>query len=162
MGLKINFSDQEAASEARSFDPIPSGEYYCRLTDVEDREVKEGPNQGKEYWHLEFTVQDGDYQDRKVWTNCMLFEGALYTLAQLMKSTGNEKALQTGNVPDGHTLIGKEVVVIVKKQRDKYAEERDGDGTVQWKNEVKGIKKFEGQTSSKAAVKGGKASSLLP
>lgn len=162
MGLKINFSDQEAQSEARTFEPIPSGEYYCRITDVEDKESTSEKNHGKPYWHIELTVQDGEHADRKLWSNVMLFEGALYSLAQLLKATGQEKALQSGDIPDGHTFVGKEVVVVVKKQRDSYAEERDGDGVPQWKNEVKGFKKYEGQKSSKAAVKGGKAASLLP
>ena len=161
MTLKVNFSDQEASSEARSFDPLPTGAYYCRITDVEDRECgPESKNPGKPYWSIEFTIQDGPHEGRKVWTNCMLFNGALYTLAQLLKATGNEKALQTGNIPDGESFVSKEVLINVKKQRDTYAEQRDGDGEVQWKNEVKGIKAYDG-ASPAGKVKSG-AGSLLP
>lgn len=164
-GLKVNFSTEEASSEALSFDAIPSGKYYARITDVTDKECgPESKNPGKPYWNLEFTIQDGEYEDRKVWTNCMLFDGALYTLAQLLKATDNEKALQTGDIPDGEDFISKEVIINVKKQRDTYREQKDGDGEPQWKNEVKGISKFEGESPSAAGNKKTKAGagSLLP
>jgi hypothetical protein len=168
MGLKVNFSDQEAASEGRSFDPIPSGEYYCRVTKVTDKESTSEKNPGKPMYAIEFTVQEGDFNDRKVFTNACLWDGALYTISQLMKSTGFEKDIARGEIPAGDKFEGKEVVVIVKKQRDTYAENRDGDGIPQWKNEVKGIKKYEGpgtvrSPGSAASVgTGGKAKSLLP
>lgn len=139
--MKVNFSQEEASSEARSFEPIRTGTYSARITDIDLREC--GPtskNAGKPYWAVEFTIQEGEYEGRKVWTNAMLFDGALYTVAQLLKATGFEDALQTGELPEADDLISAEVNIVVKKQRDTYAEGRDGDGEVQWKNEVKGIK----------------------
>src|SRR3982751_6020655 len=97
--LKLNFSAEEASSEARSFEPLPSGKYHVKITDIETKEC--GPNSknpGKNYWHIEHVVQDGPYENSKLWTNAMLFEGALYTLAQLLKATGFEDALSTGKV----------------------------------------------------------------
>lgn len=164
-GLKVNFSEQEASSEARSFDPIPSGQYYARITDVDDRECgSESKNPGKPYWAVEFTVQDGPHEGRKLWANAMLFDGALYTTAQILKATGFEKNLKTGSIPDGEELVSKECIVVVKKQRDTYAENRDGDGEPQWKNEVKGVKKYEGESPSAGGHKTTKsgAGSLLP
>jgi hypothetical protein len=137
-GLKVNFSTEEAGSEARSFDALPSGKYESFLTDIELRESKSEKNFGKPYWAAEFTVSSGPYETRKFWGNIMLFEGALYSLAQLLKATGFEEALGTGIVPDPDLLIGKPVLLNVKKQRDTFAEERDGDGTPQFKNEIKG------------------------
>lgn len=163
-GLKVNFSDQEASSEVLDFDAIPTGKYYARITDVEDRECgPESKNQGKPYWNIEFTIQDGKFEDRRVWTNCMLFDGALYTLSQLLKATGHEKAIQTGNIPDGETFISKEVIISVRKMRDKYREDQNGDGEPVWKNEVKGISKYEGESPSSGASKAkAGAGSLLP
>lgn len=152
-GLKLNFSNEEASSEARSFEPIPTGRYYARVTDIDERECgPESKNPGKPYWAVEFTIQDGPHEGRKVWTNAMLFEGALYTLAQLLKATGHAKALETGVVPDSDDLISKEVYVNVRKQRDTYAEERDGaEAGPQFKNEVKGIMAYESGGSQPAA-----------
>ncbi|SRR6266542_1887698 len=141
--LRVNFSDQEASSEARDYSPMPTGKYHCCITDVEDAEC--GPNsknQGKPYWRLEFTIQDGPYEMRKVWTNCMLFSPALYTLGQLLKATGYAN-LQAGevDVPPGHTFISKHVLVSVVKQRDKYNDPDGSEGL--YKNEVKGISAWD-------------------
>src|SRR5882757_2825313 len=143
VGLKVNFSDQEAASEARDFTPVATGKYYARITDVEDKECgPESKNPGKPYWNIKFTIQDGPFENSNVWTNCMLFDGALYTLSQLLKATGHADALKTGKVPDGLDFVGSEVIVSVVKQKDKY---KDPDGTEGlYKSEVKGILAYEG------------------
>jgi hypothetical protein len=162
-GLKVNFSTEEASSEARSFDPIPTGMYDAIITDIEERESKSEKNNGKPYWHVELTIQGGEYDLRKVWANVMLFDGALYSLAQLLKATGHEDAIQKGVVPPMETFVTKKVVVSVKKQRDTYAEkeENGGDGTPQWKNEVKGFKAPGDKPVGSAKGSSGKAS-LLP
>lgn len=160
-GLKVNFSAEEASSESLNFDPIPSGEYYARITDITEKEVSQGANQGKAFWNVEFTVQDGEFADRKVWTNAMLFDGALYTLAQLLKATDNADALQSGNVPNSESLVSKEVIVVVKKQRNAYMEAKNGDGEPVWGNEVKGIKSYSG-TSPKAKAGVAPSVGLLP
>jgi hypothetical protein len=158
--LRVNFSDQEANSEARSFDPIPSGKYHVRLTDISTEKC--GPtskNPGKPYWHIEFTIQDGPHEDRKVWTNAMLFEGALYTLSQLLKATGNGEAIKTGKIPPADSFMGAELTIVVKKQVDTYAIEQgewDGTGPKPFKNEVKGI------AAADALQNAGSTGSLLP
>ena len=159
MGLQVNFSAEEASSEAREYDAIPSGSYHVRLTDITTKEC--GPNSknpGKEYWALEFTVQDGDHVDRKVWANAMLFEGALYTLAQLLKATGHEDALKTGMIPDPDVLISSELTVVVKRARNAYKEAQNDDGLPVWSNEVTGIKAYDGTASATASA----AASDLP
>ena len=162
-GIKVNFSDEEASSEALSFDAIPTGTYHACVTDVTLNYCgPESKNPGKPYWNIEFTVQD-DHKDqagRKVWTNCMLFEGALYTLTQLMKATGFGDKVKSGksvDVPDADEFIAKHVFINVRKMRDTYREQRDGSDEPMWKNEVKGIKAY---SSDAPAAKG--AGSLLP
>jgi hypothetical protein len=41
-------------------------------------------------FNLELTVQDGDYEGRKAWTLVMLFDGALYSISQMIKALGVE------------------------------------------------------------------------
>lgn len=162
-GLKVNFSDNEATSESKSFDPIPSGEYYVRITNVEDAECgPESKNAGKPYWKLEFTVQDGEFESRKLWTNAMLFDGALYTLAQLLKASGHEDAIKTGNVPDGQSFVSTELIVVVKKGRNSYMEDRNADGEPVWSNEVKGIKAYTGVSPAQKGKSAVAGTSLLP
>lgn len=158
-GLHLNFSDEEASSEARSFDPLPSGKYTAYITDIDLREC--GPNSknpGKNYWAVEFTVDGGNFDGRKVWTNVMLFNGALYSLAQLLKATGNAGAIETGHIPDADTFVGQRVVLNVKKQLDKYAmKDASPNDPPQFKNEVKGIAAVD---DIEAALSGG--NSILP
>lgn len=162
MGLKVNFSSEEASSEARSVELLPRGEYHVKLTDVEDRECGEkSKNPGKPYWGLEFTVQEGKYENRKLWTNCMLFDGALYTFSQLMKALGYDIRSGEFEVPDGEDLVGRDMVVTVKiKPKSKGADGQEYDE----RNEVQGIKPWTegmvlGATTGTAKKKSG---SLLP
>jgi hypothetical protein len=163
-GLRVNFSGDEASSEARSAELLPRGDYYTRLTDIDYREVREGKNEGKPYWNLEFTIQSGPYEDRKVWTNCMLFEPALYTLAQLLKACGYDIEEGEFEVPDPDELIGREMVAVVSvkgKSKNKQTGEE-----YEPRNEVKGIKKYDANTFKQpVASAGGKSSgksNLLP
>jgi len=165
--IRVNFTDQEASSEARDFDPMPTGKYNVYITDIELKESQSDKNFGKPYWAIEFTVADGPYVDRKLWTNCMLFDGALYTLSQLLKATGHEDAIKTGRVPPADDFIGKQVVVNAKKELNKYAMNKEKESgienpEVQYRTEVKGIKPFGSETGTVAASSSGKKSSLLP
>jgi|SRR5690349_2195183 len=154
-GLRVNFSDKEATSQAR--EPLPSGKYHCKITDI-SLEVcgPESKNPGKNYWAVEFTVQGGKYDERKLWTNVMLFEGALYSLSQLMKATGYDVEAGDVDVPSPDELIGRDVQVrcIVKAAN----EEKGWDA----RNEVKGIMAWDDGSKVAGASSGGKASSLLP
>jgi hypothetical protein len=160
--IRVNFSEEEASSEARDFDPLPGGKYLAAITDYEVRRSTSEKNNGKPYWALTLTIKDegGKYDGRKVWANVMLFEGALYSLSQLLKATGYEDRLpggkKAGQIPSGDELLGKEVVLNLAKQRDTYKEKQYDDGEKYFKNEVKGFK------SSDALATSGGEGSLLP
>lgn len=162
--LRVNFSDQEASSEAFSMDPVPTGKYNVAITDIEVRFSKSEKNNGKPYWSVEMTVQDGKYEGRKFWGNVMLFEGALFSLSQLLKATGFEDRVTPGSktygkIPAGDELQGKNLTINVQKVRDTYREQQNGDGEKQFKNEVKGYLKAGGATVGTATSGGG---SLMP
>jgi hypothetical protein len=168
--LKVNFTDKEAASEARGVDVLPRGKYHCTLYDIDAREVNSenaagepNKNAGKPYWALDFVVQDGPYEGRHIWTNCMLFDGALYTASQLFKSTGHEKALSTGIIPDPDDIIGKDVDVMVVKIKDTWQmkDAAPGEPTI-FKNEVKGIAVWDGKVASAVAAPSRSGNPMLP
>lgn len=169
--FKVNFSDQEAASEARSFEAIPSGSYYARITNIETREVVNEPqpgkkdNRGENYWNVECTIQEGPFENSKQWSNVMLFDGALYTLAQLCKATGFADRVTPGDknfgkIPPADDFLSKEVIIVVAKQRDTYKEKLNNDGVALWKNEIKGFKPYAGAGSTTAS--GQASNSKLP
>lgn len=156
--LRVNFSDREASSEARSFEPMPTGKYHAAITEWEMKASTSEKHNGKPYWALTLVVQSGPYEDRKLWANVMLFEGALYSLSQLMKAIGREDVLKSGEIPHGDELIGEELIAVVVKKRDKYKEEKEEDGEKYFKNEVTGFKPLSAASERTASGSG----SLLP
>jgi hypothetical protein len=155
--VRVNFSEEEASSEAFDFEPLPTGKYLCAITEVETRFSNSEKNKGKPYWALTLTVQEGPFEGRKVWANVMLFDGALYSLAQLMKAINRADVLQTGQIPSVDELLGEKMIATIRKMRDKYKEEKDGSNTVYFKNEVGGFKPL---SDAVASASGG--NSLLP
>lgn len=71
------------------FDPIPRGTYHVALTDYEFRETsEEAKHPGEEYISFEFTVQSGEFEGRKLWTNAMLPPYDPWMLKNLMSACG--------------------------------------------------------------------------
>jgi hypothetical protein len=146
--LRVDFSEKELASEARDFTPMPTGKYNVAVTEVEVKACgPESKNPGKPYWALTLVVQDGKYEDRKLWSNVMLFSPALFSYVQIAKALGGEWEAsitpgnaQYGKIPHGDKLVGQMLTVNVAKQVDQYKIDRDGleDGEPKpFKNEVK-------------------------
>jgi len=114
MGIVVNMSGQEASSE-------------CEIAEVKNP-PKPGKkdNRGKPFYKLEFTVQESaalktpeKYVGRKVWSNAMLFEGALYTIVQLMKALDYSVTEGAVEIPEPEDLIGKEVILQVTVQKER-------------------------------------------
>lgn len=170
-GIRINLSDKEAASESREQEPIPSGKYLLAITDVELKECGlESKNPGKPYYAVEFTVQDGEYAGRKVFTNAMLFEGAAYTIVNMLKAldvkfSGSDFQVPEHDaniVPDAGWWLGKQFVVAVKKQAGKLKPDGSGDKYPD-RAEPKGFwpsNTWKGAPAARAASAG--SASILP
>ena len=143
-------------SETDSFDLIPAGRYQAKVTDGEIRES--GPNAkhpGAEYINWEFTIQEGDQEDRKQWTNTPFSHGshecdewtgnALIGLRNLLAATEKWSAEELSadafewEIDD---ILGSDVTIIVN------VSEYQGEDV----NNVKRVK---------AAYSGEEASSLL-
>lgn len=118
MGLKVNFSKQEAASTAREVPP--SGEYACKIFEVETRQVNPtSPNAGKPYWNIQFVIQSGPYASNRLISNIMLFagkDGTLSSLAQFLKALGYDVSEGEFELPDPNDLIGRDVNVVGVKR----------------------------------------------
>lgn len=115
MSLRVNISSKEA--ESTSLDVLPSGKYLCNIVEGSIEEVKPGKkNVGKPYWKLRFVVQDGTFAGRNIYSTVMLFEGALYSLSQLMKALGYDVNAGDITVPDVSDIEGKTVIVRGQKK----------------------------------------------
>lgn len=117
MGLKVNFSRTEAESSVRQV--VPSGEYHCKVFEIETREVKPGSlHVGKPYWNIQFLIQSGPYAGNRLMSNIMLFagkDGTLSSLAQFLRALGYEISEGEFELPDADDLIGKDINVVGTK-----------------------------------------------
>jgi uncharacterized protein DUF669 len=114
-GLYVDFSGQEADSEARDYEPLPTGKYLATITNVELRESQSMENPGKPMYGFEFTVVDGirggEFNGRKAWTNACLWSGALYTVTHIMKATGFPVSQGRMRIPSAEEFMGKQLVI---------------------------------------------------
>jgi len=153
--LKVNFTDQEATSKVREIPP--SGDYIVNITDGRLKQVKPGrKNTGKPFYQLTFVIQEGPYRGETLMASIMLFDGALYSLSQLMRALGYDINSGDFTVPPIDELFGKTVIVSGKKMPPKT----DNDGNeLNERFEIKGYK-----TPSANAVNQVKAASnsMLP
>jgi hypothetical protein len=165
-GIKINMTAKEGKSVTLL--PLPSGQYHVAVSDCDIQEVSQGDNEGKPMYNLELTVQDGDYENRKVWSLIMLFEGALYSISQMLKAQGIEvkeigdraefqvPGFEPNVVPGPNWWMGKHFVVRVKlmpKRKDKKSGKEYDE-----KAEVKGFmsaKDWDPSKSPKKSAEGG-------
>jgi hypothetical protein len=171
--LRVNFSDDEAKSEGRGYDPIPTGKYPARIVKVDlEKCSPKSKNPGKPMWNVQMIIQNEDNDDHKyhgryLFARVMLFDGALYTLAQIDKALAPYgepwgAVTKTGVIPNQSELLDKMVTVSVVKQVDKYKIEEgewdpnSGDPKPQ-KNEVKGFMPY---AAAAAGVGGG--NTLMP
>lgn len=173
-GIRINMTSKEASAGPQ--DPVPNGKYLVAVTDCEETECgPESKNPGKPYYKVEFTVQEGPYEGRKVWTNAMLFPGALYTISNMLKGLGIEIDKQTGwfqvdgfdecTVPPADWFLGKQYVIKTAIQKGAYKPgEKAPDGErYDPKAEVKGFYPADSWKPGQAtATVASGASSLLP
>ena len=161
--IRVNFSDEEATSEARTFEPLPSGVYKVSIFKIEEKKVKEfspdgspNKNAGKPWWNIQLKVQEGDFDGRVLFLSVMLFEGAAYTLAQLLKACGYAANAKTSIKEE--MFQGKIIEAIVVRKRDQYQERQQQSATPIFKNDVTGVR----AVGSAEAVSSGGSGSLLP
>lgn len=164
--FKLNFTEEDKTSVANTggFEAIPTGVYECAVTDVELREVKSGPNQGKPYLNVELTIQNGDFNNRKLWASVMLFDQPKgnWFIAQFLKATGNGNVLETGTIPMAGEFVGKQVLASVIREKDTWKNDREPqkNGESWYKNRVNGfVTDDETVTTPKGRAK---KNSLLP
>lgn len=171
MAFKIDFSDSDKTAEGMSavYAALPSGDYPCVVSDIELAEVKSGDNQGKLMFKVTLTVEDdapdAKYNGRKFWPNIMLFtvygrdgKPNNFFLAQWLKATGNDSALDTGEVPEADAFLGKKILVGVTRKRRTYGVS-EGD-PITYENAVKSFMPLTVDNVAKGKAR--KTNSLLP
>lgn len=64
----LNFNAADVPP-SQALDPMPPAWYNAKITAMELKPTKDHAVSGGEYWKTEFTIIDGKYANRKVWTN---------------------------------------------------------------------------------------------
>jgi hypothetical protein len=174
-GIRVNMSEQEASSTDRG-DALPIGKFHFKITDMDIMFVKDqnaqgeaNKNAGKTYINFEFTVQDtpGEWQQfagRKDWTNAMCFDGALYTISQILKALGMDVPATGGFViPDKREFyIGKDIMGRRGTNKNDYQMVPDGKGgnRKELRVQLRGFASIDGSSGTK--VGSATAKSVLP
>jgi hypothetical protein len=111
--LPSSFSsnDHEKLGDYSALEP---GEYLAKIVKTEIKESQN--NRRNKYWKLEFVVIEGQYKDRKLWTNLNLIN----TNAQAVEIANKElaticEAAGKHNIDDTDELIGIPMKIRVKK-----------------------------------------------
>lgn len=115
--LRLNLTNEEANSKARSYVPPPTGTYLCNITEIEERPVKVGAkNAGKLYWRISFVIDDGKFAGTPFRSNIMLFEGSLHYAKQLVESVFPHMVEDNAiSIPNAEAFLGKQVQVTGKR-----------------------------------------------
>lgn len=136
MALSVNVS-KKAAEPPRSFEDLPQGWYHCIISEVELRFSASVANPGKPMYGFEFEVTDDErnprdddgspmYAGRRLWTNACLWEGAEFTIVNILRALGHEVSEGALRIPDvtdddeREELVGQYLMVrngITKKER---------------------------------------------
>jgi hypothetical protein len=170
MGFKVVVSEKEASSKV--LEPVPSGWYIANITDVEMKEVQNPPkpgkkdNRGEAFYAMELVIESPEqYEGRKLWTNVMLFAGALYSAVQLVGAVGGEVPESEGEliIPDPDELLGKTVAVKVSVQGKRTVVINGETKEFEARNDIKGFKAVDDEIQDKIQRGGSStSSSLLP
>jgi len=171
MGMKLNLSEVEV----KNFEPLPAGQYHVTIADWEPRESgEEAKYPGKFYVNIEMVVQDGPYEDRKIWTNVNLLPTALFTLKGIAQAAGIEDRLEGLESEDdtledlarqvGDILEGAEFIVGLTKKKGRDNPEPSYYKPANEENIKAALKgqSAKGGTKAAAAATSGGGNSLLP
>ena len=133
-GYEVDFS------EAGDFDIVPPGLYVVKITAAE-RKISSNDNPMIKW---EFTITEGDFSGRKVWTNTMLMPTSLWVLKKMLRALNVGSSKLSGKFKINHNdYIGQELGITISN--------REEDGTI-WSD----VKSFVPAKVAKAKAPSGK------
>lgn len=150
--LSIDFTDVEGAG---GFTPLPNGRYLLQVTDWELTETK-NPGKlpvGTPGIKWEFTVIDGEYENRKLWTNHWIAATTLPFLKGFLAATGVFTEQELNSQLGSLTEVAERVLEAGAKVCAKVGRQRNND-------DYNEIRAFMPADQYKGASAGG--SSLMP
>lgn len=142
MGTTLNFS----GVETKDFDALPNGRYEALIHDIEETNVKNGKNAGAPMWAVQFAINGGDHDNRRVFRNYTLIPESLWAVKQFLIALGvDPEALNSEVTIDSQTLVGHQCQIIVRQ--------RTYEGQIQ--NDVKQVMKSSGEPNASVGTTSG-------
>jgi hypothetical protein len=159
MSIKVNtISDQESkAGDGTGY--LPSGSYHAVITEVEFAESQSEANPGKPLLKFVADVQDGPYADRQLkWTACC-WEGALYTIINMLKALDMYNDATKGgglDIPDAPEAYLTRHLMVRRGVNQKAKKENPEDDPMSW-IEVRGFAPYKEGMKSGTPAPGARA-----
>lgn len=116
----------EGFSDAQEgFEPLPSGKYLVEVTGAEEK--LSGPDAktpGMPYIAFEFTIQDEEYDGRRVWMNCSFSPKAMGMTKQSLRALGGtDEEFATEINPEDY--LGRQGYAIVTEGTNPKTKEKN-------------------------------------
>ena len=128
----LNFS----GVESKNFDALPNGKYEVLIHDIEEKTVKSGKNEGAPMWAVQFSVNGGPFDNRRVFRNYTLIPESLWAVKGFLLALGYDAEQLDGEIDlDLNDLIGLPCQVVLRQ--------REYEGQIQ--NDVRQVLKSSGQ-----------------
>lgn len=145
MSLTINVpSDYTPSTGSSDLGPIPAGVYSATLFEVKAEEVKSGANAGKPRWNVQFRIQGGEYDNRRVFSYIPMYVAGDFWKFESFFSALGYKVEGAFQVPAINDILGKAVDLRVKI--------RDAQGDYPASNEVAGFNKPAGSADALKSI----------
>lgn len=81
---RLNFADVE---EQKEFGLLPAGRFHVQITGLQERQASDqAKNPGARILRWEFTVQSGEYANRKVWDNHVCVADAMWKVKAFLSA----------------------------------------------------------------------------
>lgn len=106
--LRIDFTEVE---DQKEFSPVPPSKQNVVITDWDKGEVtgQDSKNLGATKLTFEFTIQDGEFANRKIWDTFTVVESSLWKLKALLKAIGEDVTGSLNIVPEDY--VGRALVI---------------------------------------------------
>lgn len=146
--LSFNLSEEDV--KGKSFEPVAEGWYDVVIDNVEEQASKSEKHSGKPMYVVYFKAVNEEFNGTQRTYAC-LWEGALFTIINIMKSTGFKVEVGKLEIPEADEFIGKELQI--KLVIEDYV---NNDGEAAKRNNVKSFKALGGSkpAAKKAPAKG--------
>lgn len=82
--------------EEKDFAPIPEGTYVAKIESVDVKETKKQD----EMWSVKFNIEEGDYANKKVFTNLIFNEGGYGSIKKLYSAIFGAKLPKSCDTSD--------------------------------------------------------------